>query len=950
MWGDYYKVKSKLTSVIDHARKLLQPVLNAQRNCVMMLVSNLASPDSFSINCTDKILSHILCRINTDIDSFHEEFEVQKNKSCLSFQILKNSSCLLFLWSDHNVGVITRCNAQGMNNFRIGNIENLFFVLLATNIALSPILSLHSRNNKFLDQIHFKQMSQKYEYITKSLNTDTYKGYQICETEQLNMPIGIAFFICKSGLVISNLLLCNGIIDCPNDDSSDEEFCQCSFSEANPHSKHCKFLIQGNDRIICSELYYMALGACHQYTNREYNHKVAVTKNDTQPYICKEGPIDKILSNDLYGDCFLGEDEPILRSLLINHVTSSCADSNQIPCFEGHPKCYNISDICSYKLNTYGHLLPCRNGAHLESCKDFDCNAKFKCPNYYCIPFEYVCDGSWDCPTGTDENVCNDPHRCNKMFKCKGTLSKCIHLGNICDNMKNCPLGDDEFLCEVKDITCPVNCQCLSLAISCRQGNLPAAKVFLPFMYISLYNSKDITFSDVITRSPNVNYLKLRFNNIQMQDICNCWGCGNLLHFDVAFNLIQIIRKQCSQTYYLLTALNVNDNLIKYIEDKSFTKLHNLKFVNLSNNDILNIPQFIFFNTQLMNMISIKNNPLRSIHENALQNVNIKIIESTSYQICCIVHQAKCSAQKPWYISCSDLLSTSSIKFIYILMSIFIMFVNTLSICSHIVLRKSSTSYFITIASVNITDMLCGLYLCVIWIGDLYFRGKFISHERYWRSSFLCFTAFGLSLWFSVVAPLILLFLSLSRLMIVVNPLSVRFKTTKSIFKFLFAIILVSMSVSIVLTLLIRFTQERLPLSLCLPFVDPTNSILLIKIIAWCTAIIQVTISVFILALHSLLVQYLRKYQMEMDQNKNKENSDKTIIIQLALITVSNIICWLPTNIIYLTSLFLPRYPTDLVIWTTVLVTPLNSMINPTVFAVTLLRGFSTIKISFSRA
>ena len=355
----------------------------------------------------------------------------------------------------------------------------------------------------------------------------------------------------------------------------------------------------------------------------------------------------------------------------------------------------------------------------------------------------------------------------------------------------------------------------------------------------------------------------------------------------------------------------MNDNLIKYIEDKSFTKLYNLKFVNISNNNIFNVPQFIFSSTQLMNMISIKSNPLRSIHENAFQNVKVILIESSSYQICCIVHQAKCNAKKPWYISCSDLLSTNSIKLIYILMSIFIMFVNMLTICSHVILRKSNTSYFIMVASVNITDMLCGLYLCIIWITDFYFRGKFISHERYWRSSFLCFTAFGISLWFSVIAPVVLLFLSLSRLMIVVNPLSIRFKTTKSIFKFLSVIILVSMSASIVLTLLMKFTQERLPLNLCLPFVDPTNSILLTKVIAWCVAMIQVIISVLILALHSLLVQNLRQYQMEMGQDKNKEHSDKTIIIQLALITVSNIICWLPTNVIYLTSLFLPRYPTD---------------------------------------
>ena len=919
--------------------------MTAQRNCVMMLLTNLFSPDSLSIGCNDKILSQILCRINSDINSFHEEFEAQRNRSCLSFQISKDSSCLLFLWSDQNVDITRKCNAQGMDNFRIQNIESLFFVLLATNIALSPILSLHSKNKKILNRFLYHTISRNYEYINKSLNTDTYEGYQICETEQLNMSIGIAFFVCKSGLVISNLLLCNGVIDCPDEDSSDEQFCECSFSEGNPNFKHCKEIIQGNSRIACSELYYMSLGTCHQYTNWKYDQTVYVSKNDIQTFICKEGPIDKTLSDDLYGDCFLGEDEPILRSLLINHVTTSCDDSNQIPCLRGHSKCYNISDICSYKLNTYGHLLPCRNGAHLESCKDFDCNAKFKCPNYYCIPFEYVCDGSWDCPTGTDENVCNDPHRCNKMFKCKGTFSKCIHLGNICDNIKNCPLGDDEFLCKVKGITCPVNCQCLSLAISCRQGNLPTVKISLPFMYISLNNSKHITFSHVITRSPNVNYLRLRFNNIQIQDICNCQGCDNLLLLDVAFNLIEIIRKQCFNGYYPLTALNVHDNLIKYIEDKSFTKLHNLKFVNLSNNNILNVPQFIFSNTQLINMISIKNNPLRSIHENAFQNVKVELIESTSYQICCIVHQkAKCNAKKPWYISCSDLLSTGTIKFIYILMSIFIIFVNTMSICSHVILRKSNTSYFITVASVNITDMLCGLYLCIIWITDLYFRGKFISQERHWRSSFLCFTAFGISLWFSVVAPLILLFLSFTRLMIVVNPLSVSFKTTKSIFKFLFVIIIVSMSLSIVLTLLMKFTQERLPLSLCLPFVDPTNSILLIKIIAWCVAIIQVIISVLILALHSLLVQYLRQYQMEMGQDKNKEHSDTNIIIQLALITVSNIICWLPTNIIYLTSLFLPRYPTDLVIWTTVLVTPLNSMINPTVFTVTLLRGLSTNK------
>ena len=460
-------------------------------------------------------------------------------------------------------------------------------------------------------------------------------------------------------------------------------------------------------------------------------------------------------------------------------------------------------------------------------------------------------------------------------------------------------------------------------------------------MYISLSNSNDITFSSVITRSPVVNYLKMRFNNMIMQDICYCQGCDQLFLFDVAFNSIEIIKKKCFYGYNSLTALNVNNNLIRYIEEQSFTKLPNLKFVNLSNNDILNVPQFIFLNTHKIDIISIKNNPLISIHEHAFQNIQVKLIESTSYQICCIANlKAKCNAKKPWYISCSDLLSTNTKKLIYVLMSFCILFINTLSIFSHVISRgKSNTTYFITVVSVNMTDMICGLYLCVIRIADLYFKGKFISHESHWRSSVLCFVAFSMFLWFSIVTSFILLFLSLSRLMVVVYPLSTKLRNTRSIFKSLLAIILVSMSVSIVLTFLMKFTQNKLPVNLCLPFVDPTNSIVFIKIITWCIAVIQVIISIVILASHSFLVKNLRQYHKEMSLNKNKENSGKNIIIQLTLITVSNIICWLPTNIIYLSSLFLPRYPTDLVIWTTVLVTPLNSVINPTDFAVTLLRG-----------
>ena len=541
-----------------------------------MLLSNLANPNWLSIDCDRKLLNQVLCRINIENKSLSDKWEIGVNRTCLGFQIWNNSSCWLFVWSNKSTDVTTRCREYQMINLKIEDIRSLFHVLLASSVPLSPVLSLDKIDKTIIHQFSFDRPSHKYKLKTKIINTEIYEGYQICKSDPLNVEIGISLFKCKDGLFISSIFLCNGIIDCCNGDTSDEQFCQCNYSVAN---RNCKEVIVGKNNIMCSELYYMANGACYQYTNlksENLNHQTI--ENYIENHTCNDGAIiNRDQLDDLYGDCHLGDDEPILKSLLNHHMVTPCANSNQIPCLNGHPKCYNISEICSYKLNKNGHLIPCRNGAHLDNCKGFNCNSNFKCPNYYCIPYEYVCDGSWDCPTGSDENFCRDLHRCFQMFKCKATLSMCIHLGNICDGFKNCPLGDDEFLCEIKNILCPFNCQCLSLVISCRQGNLPTSQMILPFIYVSLKNTKVISIEHLMRRSPFIHYLKLRFNNILIQHICICYKCNGLLLLDVANNLVEMIKMQCFQSFSPLKSLILNDNVIRYIEDQSFSNLKKLK-------------------------------------------------------------------------------------------------------------------------------------------------------------------------------------------------------------------------------------------------------------------------------------------------------------------------------------------------------------------------------------
>ncbi len=73
----------------------------------------------------------------------------------------------------------------------------------------------------------------------------------------------------------------------------------------------------------------------------------------------------------------------------------------------------------------------------------------FKCPNSYCIPWSYVCDGKWHCAVGADEMkdiTCGQSNNCKFLFSCVNSTI-CIHLGTTCDEEVNCPLSG-RFLVE----------------------------------------------------------------------------------------------------------------------------------------------------------------------------------------------------------------------------------------------------------------------------------------------------------------------------------------------------------------------------------------------------------------------------------------------------------------------------------------------------------------------
>ena len=909
--------------------------------CYYMLLINLAEPDWFSLPCDDALLSYVICVRDKSRNTMKltKMESVKNNYFCAANAILVNDACYEFFWT----------SALNKADFAKGKFKGdiMTFKHIFESIALeNKILSVFSQ--KTISQINVLKFVRYLDTVTfeNSIGSvmDT-KGYIISTSQKFVINIDIHTFKCKNGSYILYKFICDGIINCI-DDRSDEEHCNCNRTQT---LKTCKFRSISKYLLLCSSTYYMNKnGECMKYASpdkiyQELHINYNFQKSNTikmSKLSASETPENISKLNRI--------NERELVSALKFMTFSVCLNPGELPCWEGYNKCYKLKSLCIYELDTDNTLLPCGNGRHLHHCKEFSCDAMFKCVNHYCIPWSYTCDGKWDCPKGYDEMdfwVCNKDLICENMYHCRNTLQKCLHLGNTCDGHIDCPLGDDEVLCEMKSVICPSSCVCLLYAIECKSISFETAEGLHTFHYLSIFFSNfQLTFNlRLIMKFKYAVVLKLPKNHIS--DICNVFNKLDVLMcilLDLSFNLLRAIKNKCFSKAYYLQSLAINNNKIEYLEQYSFHALVYLKFLNLTSNPIIHMHRFLIHDTKLK-ILSVMNVSLKNIKPDLFGSIKTNIILTKNYHLCCTVKTGVvCMAYQPWYISCSDMLPSSILKLFYVSISILIIVLNILSIALQINAFKTSKMFTIVIISVNINDILCGIYLCLIWIADLSHHGSFHVKEELWRSGLLCLTAFTTILWFTVLTEFVLIFMSLTRLMITMYPLETKFKETKFIVKSLVFSILCSLLFSTCIALVFKIAEKYSTLSLCLPFIDPTHSQLIIKFITYVTTGTQFGASITIVIMHILLIIEVRKFQKEI--KKCGKESNVALITQLLLVTLSNILCWFPAGCVYISAIFLSTYPIDLVIWTTVIGVPVNSFINPFIFIVTTVRKMNYLK------
>ncbi len=336
----------------------------------------------------------------------------------------------------------------------------------------------------------------------------------------------------------------------------------------------------------------------------------------------------------------------------------------------------------------------------------------------------------------------------------------------------------------------------------------------------------------------------------------------------------------------------------------------------------------------------------------------VVIVETTDYKLCCVFSiPENCTSLKPWYINCYTLLPSTSMQISLIVVSVVLGLMNVLSVVVQIFsirktkifqkknpgARQTGNAFEAVVICVNGCDFLFGAYMCIIWISSLVHKEYFVLKEEWWKGHPICFTAFALALMFSFTSPILLALLSVMRFRVISKPMSTKFKETAFVAQWLTSICISTFILCLLFTLLTNLLHTSLPFNLCLPFIDPTNSLVLLKVLIGLITALEFFSSVSIAVVYCLLVKEKEKTQLQATSNSSSKR-DKGMIAQLVIITLSNVLCWLPSSVIYMVSIFLDRFPIDMVIWVTVSVLPINSIVNPIVFVVTTLRKICASK------
>ena len=512
-------------------------------------------------------------------------------------------------------------------------------------------------------------------------------------------------------------------------------------------------------------------------------------------------------------------------------------------------------------------------------------------------------------------------------------------MKSVCDFIIDCRLAEDEYGCNL--IACPGNCSCLNYAMSCSNIYLPDLGWKLPFDKILVENLINVISVRHIEES--CEYVKiLIMSRASVKSICGLSIKASF--FEVTFTNVSEVDKGCFSHTPIIQNLNLSHNVISVFKCGGFFHENNVISLDISFNQMESIAACMLSSLTSLKLLAVQGNKLRHVHVKAfLFNHKLLRIITNSFHVCCMATNVNkdvaCNIKPKWPSSCSDLLTNVALKlFIWMFAFCIVVFnITSISISIGSIVIKRKTSFRVLVLGISWIDIPYGIYLLILACADAWYMGRFVTHEEIWRESFVCHMMSALSLFSCLGSVVGLNLITLSRLMVILHPLTSTFKRAKFNSKLILAGLgtVILFTVASILTHFANFQYTRngdtykQPSVLCTVFgaQDKSASLIAVNIVL---SVIQLSSIFSIVLMNITLIREMNSPNVVKETVRERRN--RTVCKKIIVATFTNILTWLPSSVIYLVSAALEKYPTELLAWNLVAIIPINPAFNPLIF------------------